>query len=386
MFGSYCKTDCQYCLSEGPIISQTFKLIVTDNIFVSGVRALLVLYIAWIGLAFMTGLAPFTQREGLMVIIKSSLIIAMIGPNSWDFFYQYLFAALIEGQQYLLQFLTYEWYALTSSTRSCIEWLSIVTAFDHLIDEISSGINWIRIFSMLFSGSFVGIIAMTFLIMGVAGAFFSIIKALISIVVAFISLTIFIVLFPLFITFILFKQTQEMARKWFKQVLIFALDPVVVCGALSVFIGVTIILLKMILGFTICSVCLFTVDLVVLKLCVPIKFVPVFTLHSPDSFYVPMLVMGGAFAFALMAHGLYVIPQIASDFLKQMIDVSAIATTGVAGITEIGATVTTSVSRTLSTISTVTGAVPNTIMTLLGRDEKSRQKREDEAQKEINEE
>ncbi len=380
LFGEKCNAnDCKYCSTTGSIVSQTFKLIVSDNIFVSAVRALLTLFVAWIGLSIALGMTKMQHKEGLLIIIKIGIVLTLISPTSWDFFYQYIFGVVIEGMQDLM---TIFFYRIPNAPYKevCLKWLPILISFDDLMDEFASSANWMRVLSLFFS-SLTGMVIALFLTISFCFAFLAIIQTLIMIIMALISIALMIILSPLFFSFLLFKQTSGMSRKWFKQTLIFVLQPVTLCGALSVFIGIVIILIKSMLSFTYCNVCFIKVNLIAFTMCIGNKPIPLFTLHSPDEFYIPMSMLSSILVLGALCHALYILPSLVSQIIGHIVDIGAVKLGQMGGATSIAGAITSPMRSVLG----ATMSPYNALMTLIGRDEKSRSMRRDIAEKKATE-
>ena len=59
------------------------------------VRGMLALHVLIMGISFMFGLYKDTRREVISRIMRIALVVALISPGSWDFFYRYLFDSLV---------------------------------------------------------------------------------------------------------------------------------------------------------------------------------------------------------------------------------------------------------------------------------------------------
>lgn len=374
------KPDCQYCGpgDSGSIVENTFRVLTKDSQLIAIVRALLLLFITWIGLSIALGLTKMQNKESILLIIKVGIITTLIGPNSWDFFYNVIFRAIFEGMQDLMNIFTYR-LPNAPAKAPCIQWLPIMVSFDDMLDQLKSDANWVRILSMLLS-SLSGMIFAIFLVVGFCFAFLAIIKSMLIIIMGIISISIMVITAPLFISFILFKHTSDMTKKWFKQLLIFMLEPVLVCGAVSLFISIMIILFKAIMSFTFCTVCFIKLDLIAFSLCVGHRPLPLFHMHSPDPFYTPMSVACGILILGLLCHTMYILPSMVSGVVQRIIEITAVSLEGTASFRNI----TTAIAKPIRGVSKAMTLRGDIISTITGRDEKSREERKQSVQDKAN--
>lgn len=391
LMGEYCNIDdteyctthkcgtpsCEYCSTTGSIVENTFKLIVTDSSFVLVIQALLVAFTTWIGLSIALGLTKMRNKDNIWLIIKFGIIFTLVSPNSWDFFYSILFKAMFNGMQELMATITYQVQDSTPKV-PCISWLPILVSFDDMLDQLKSEPNWARIFAMCMSNA-TGFVVAIFLIVGFCFAFLAVIKAMLIIITAIVGIALMIIISPLFISFILFKHTSDMGKKWLKQLLVFALEPVFVCAAMSLFIGIMIILFEAIFSFTFCKVCFIKLDLIAFSLCIGEKPLPLFAMHSPDVFYVPMSMLAAMLVLGGMCHTLYVMPSIVSSTVQRLIDFN---TSRLEGSASFGGMIS-SFTQPVQTVIRATTAPYDAVMLAIGRDDTSRKERKEEAQSKV---
>ncbi len=95
-----------------------YKALTKDFDYISSVRAVLALSIVLYGLMYMMGMKETDRTAFTNYIIKISLIFVLIGPNSWNFFYKYLFTVFINGTDEVVYYTSGQFADLISNQNS----------------------------------------------------------------------------------------------------------------------------------------------------------------------------------------------------------------------------------------------------------------------------
>lgn len=320
-----------------------YENVVAADAFLNIIRALILLYIAMTGLVFMIGLSPITQKEGIIRIFKLSLVLILISDNSWAFFSFYIFNFVIQGMRDLIVIFTY----YLGDTQPGIDYMPILGLLYDLIDITWSPLTWNKIeglllaslgsydqdaiMSMLITGYYLPKITLMTLFLAIIliiGCIFSTMAILRSLLVYLLSLfiiTIMIITAPLFLSFMLFSVTKEMFNAWLKQFLLSLMEPVLTFAAVSVFATIYLIVFKAVISYTACSECFLGIDLSIWQMCLVQIYYPLFTLHTPGPFYVPLLFLSEAVAVAILAHSMYVMVDLVSSLCELIIQFGSLS-------------------------------------------------------------
>lgn len=181
------------------------------------IKAALILYVIIYALTFLAGAIQITAKDLLTRIIKITLIVILIGDDSWNFFNNYLFNAFIKGTDYLMTNVV----GLTSST------VNIFGFIDPIFDKYTNGRFWGLLFIQLLqihNGlTFVAIITIYSLTL----YFRAILEVIIGYVIAYISLAVMISLAPLFIILVLFEKTKSIFDNWLSTLFSYMMQPTI---------------------------------------------------------------------------------------------------------------------------------------------------------------
>ncbi|WHQ46722.1 MAG: type IV secretion system protein [Candidatus Midichloria sp.] len=216
------------------IVPETFRRLVTDTNFVTAVIALLVFYIAFTGISFITGLAQMTQKETVIRTAKISIVTVLTSDRSWDFFNNYLFNLFTVGSlELVVRMAGLMNGSIQFNEQEFLNNPSIIfSIFDTPFRQLFSAQAWTKIASLIYANLFGFLIAIV-IIFAIAMYAICIAKVLMLYLVSVISLGIIFLVGHIFIYFILFPFTKQFFDSWFKQMLSFALQSVFVITAVA---------------------------------------------------------------------------------------------------------------------------------------------------------
>ena len=223
--------------NEG-LVQIIFKKIVSNNNYKFTVNAVLILYITISGILFVIGSIQMTQIELVTRVIKVVIISQLLtGDAAWDFFHNYLFVLFIEGWSTLKDIVVH-----AGSSGSGGDTLISIMLAPETFKKLSSVlfVNWL---GWLYIILYFLLLCFVFLV------FF---KATIIILSAELAVGLIIILAPIFLCFILFNFTMSIFQTWFKQLISFTLQPLILLTGLTF---ITVIIKHEIyasLGFTVC--------------------------------------------------------------------------------------------------------------------------------------
>lgn len=179
------------------------------------IKSALILYVMIYALTFLAGATQITAKDLLTRIIKITLIVILIGENSWSFFNDYLFSAFIEGTDYIMSNVS----GLTSSKSNIFGFI------DPIFDKYTNGRFWLLLFIQLLqihNGlTIVAIITIYSLIL----YFRAILEVIIGYVIAYIGLSVMISLAPFFIILVLFEKTKSIFDNWLSTLFSYMMQP-----------------------------------------------------------------------------------------------------------------------------------------------------------------
>jgi len=220
--GSTWFSDIVYTGAVLPITEEFHKF--TMNFYVKLVKnatlqriakAALVLYIVIYALTFLAGATQITAKDLIARIIKITIIVILMGEDSWNFFNNYLFKIFTEGTDYIIGNVV----GATGSKGNIFGFI------DPIFDKYGNKRFWLLLFTQLLqihNGlTFVAIVT----IYSLTIYFRAMLEVIISYVIAFVGLAVMISLAPFFIIMVLFEKTQTIFYNWLSTLFNYAIQP-----------------------------------------------------------------------------------------------------------------------------------------------------------------
>lgn len=263
---------------------------ITENVdFVAGVRAAMALSIVFFAFNYMVGLSRITQKEFIHFAIKMSFMITLIGPTSWEFFYQYLFTLFLEGTDNLLQIMTSQFQHIAASPIAAAPYnitqadinngvpnpgLIPGLSTDGGYDIVRSNFAFLnetmarffttetnmKILALMMSFP-IGFILGIMIYIAIAFFIFTVMKVLFVYLTSIIMISLLLFIAPIVIPFKMFKVTNSIFDKWLGQLISFSLQPVLLFTVLSIFNVFVFSTFYQLLSFDVCWSCVLSVDL-----------------------------------------------------------------------------------------------------------------------------
>jgi len=302
-------------------VQYLFNKMVADSGMMLTVRTLLVLYLTWTGLSFMVGIAQFTQKEAIGRVMKIAIVIALISPNSWEFFNTNFFKLFTDGSIELIARVT----APPDSSPAQIDALAkdpikIFETFSRPFKMIFSTQTWLKIVALVFAGP-LGFLLASLILFSIVIYAMAIVKAVLIYLISLIGMAVLLMLAPIFISFVLFQFTKQMFDSWIKHLLTFAFQPFIV----FVFIFVLNILLEMsirtTLGFTACKICWLSFTIPGIdSVCLIPGYTSLLNMHTPEATIgMPMHQIASVFNLMIISQAMYVFVDFGSRLAHQLI-------------------------------------------------------------------
>lgn len=238
LFGTSNLGGTDYHSSGTAIIPQIYKLVAANTGFVRAVQLMLTLYVIFSAIGFLMGSLELTQKEIVIRVVKVTIMTALIGPDSWDFFNKYLFIWFYDGASFIINIL----YQVAASGPGS----------SNPLDFFFSEEIFLKLFSLLLSTPTGWIFILLYLIMLVylVKIYFD---AAIVYMTAIIMVGVLICTSPIFIALALFQHTRSFFENWVKQIMAYSIQMILVYAGI---LFMTLILRNQIyntLGFATCS-------------------------------------------------------------------------------------------------------------------------------------
>jgi|GEM_PF-3910485 type IV secretion system protein VirB6 len=229
-----------------------YQSIVADSGFISLVNTLLVFYASINAILYMMGIIQSNKNELIIRLVKISIVVTLISPESWNFFNDYLFSMFIQGGKDISK-LVFDAAILTANNPilGTINLNShVVAVFDKLLPILFAEAVWIKIYALLFS-KYIGYSLI--IIISIFILTFAILKALVLLFVVIFQLALLLAIVPFFIIMILFNVTKELFDKWILQMM--ATTVMYILLSVAMILGIIIVFghLEKVMRFPACS-------------------------------------------------------------------------------------------------------------------------------------
>lgn len=236
-----------------PVKNTLFKAIpnIYNNLtggaeFIKTVQVCLILYIIFYAISFTVGLINASQTELVIRALKIGVMLALINPDSWDFFHRRLFLMFIDGGMWMLNNLT----GAVGSTDN---------PFFFVDDVLGQIFNEDMIFKLLAISMTlpVGLLYTLLIIDAVYTYIITVFTVILGVAMAMIGLALMLTIAPFCIAFFLFRDTQQIFKSWISALFRYALEPVFVLGGLLVINEMLSIMFHKITDVPVCWGCAF---------------------------------------------------------------------------------------------------------------------------------
>jgi len=304
------------------IVESVFSAYVVNSSFNLAIRACLVLYITVTGLLFLLGISPITQQEAIPRVLKFAFVALLLSPTAWQFLYQNCFRIFTDGTIEIIAFINgtvdlsavqnMENVALASSVSQQVSAIRLNVSqafaiFDILTDLFFNSNTWFKIIALAFS-TFIGFFLAVVMVISFGYALVGIFKAVLVYLTSMIGIAILLMVSPLFFTFLLFKTTKVIFDNWLKQLMAFAIQPIVVISGITLLSYMLIIAVYSTLGFTACRACILAINIpLVIDVCLLPSYYTLSSLFMPnEGFGSPLLLITPLFCLLILGQAIYV--------------------------------------------------------------------------------
>jgi type IV secretory pathway VirB6-like protein len=200
--------------------------------FVSYTRYFLTIYIILLSISFIFGIVTITQKDLMTSLLKITIIVTLISPQSFDFFNNYLFVMFQEGVSEIIVMMSPDKYKVLG-LQTLAE--KKILVFDALLYEYISPETFKKLLSLMASLTFTGFILCVVLFIIICSYVYYLIKAFLILLIVKITVGMLIILAPICFVASLFKFTKPLFDNWLNYMIRCALQPVfLIAGILLV--------------------------------------------------------------------------------------------------------------------------------------------------------
>lgn len=250
-FGSDANPHSVSSFREPGMIKQTFEHVINGTGYKLAVSSLLTLSIMFYAINFLIGNIKMTHHDLVVRVIKILIVSQLISNHSaWDFFYNNFFTYFIDGSQDLINIVKN-----TGGAGPGAASLISLMLSPHIFIKLSA-LPFVSVEAFGFSLAYAVIYFIVLLPLVFLGLFYSSVVYITCIVM----MGLIVCLAPIFLCFLLFETTKNLFETWMKQLMSYALQPLIVVTGVS--LGSIMIRhqIYQTLGFRVCKQDMFYVD------------------------------------------------------------------------------------------------------------------------------
>lgn len=225
------------------VMEMVYRTLVSNQDYITAVRAALSLYIIFYAFSIMFGSIKGIQTDAVIRMLKIGVIVTLISPNSWEFFYGSFFGAFTDGVQTIATLLLNPFGSFDPAS----PWYSV----DEVLRKLFSAETNSKILSTLMSNT-VGFIYIPLLYCTIFLFLLALLRAVLVAVVGVIAIGILIMIAPFFIVFMLFDRAKELFDEWMSQFFAFAIQQIILFAGLGMFIAIIVSFMERTIGYRVC--------------------------------------------------------------------------------------------------------------------------------------
>lgn len=198
-----------------------YNTIVFNPDFQGAARAALSLYIVMYGVMFMGGMTQISLQDFVLRAVKFGIVVALLAPDSWNFFYTYVGGAFQSSKDELI--------AIMSSI-AVGGVVGVVPQYpfavlDNAIAIVTSSKMAVTLVATFFTGPY-GLIFGLLIVMGLGSFASSLFQAMWVYLMSMVVTAFLFAIAPIFFTFLLFARTRNLFDGWLNQLVSATLQPV----------------------------------------------------------------------------------------------------------------------------------------------------------------
>ena len=210
---------------------------ITGFSFLTAVQGAMVLFIAFYGIAFMTGMVQLKFYDFAIRMIKFGIVAELLSPTSWLFFNDYVIKFFNGGTDDIINFMTGAngLFSNIPIAGGIMNGTGPFSALDGIISKVVSAKMFVTIlatFMTKYYGWFYGIL----LLMAIWSLLKAVMNAMWVYIMSLVIKTLLFGLAPIFIPTILFQRTRHIFDGWLNQIISASLQPILLFMFFAFFI------------------------------------------------------------------------------------------------------------------------------------------------------
>ncbi|WP_264374442.1 TrbL/VirB6 family protein [Wolbachia endosymbiont (group A) of Platycheirus albimanus] len=252
--------------SNDPAVAQAMfeNIAEKSTSFHNFVLSLLVLFVMISSLLYLFGVIRETKHDMLIRMMKITLVIVLISPGSFRFFYDHFLVLFVKGLEQLISVITN--FAPNMNTGSIAQGdeAKLFSFMEDMFNKFFAYSVWKKFAAFLHYQMWASLLMIPAIFIGIVLYFLLCLYAYIIFLSGFMGIAFLIAIMPLFLISILFSPLKSLFEGWIKFCISFCLQSIMIFTLLSLLASMIMNTFYRQLGFTVCYNKWFEV-----KLCAP---------------------------------------------------------------------------------------------------------------------
>lgn len=208
------------------------------------VLSLFVLFIVVSSLLYLFGMIQQTKHDMLIRMMKITLVVMLISPGSFRFFYDHFLVLFVKGLEQLISIITN--FAPNSNTDKLFGFM------ENMFNKFFADSIWNKFTAFFHYQMWASIFMIPAIFIGIVLYFLLCVYAYIIFLSGFVGIAFLIAIMPLFLISILFSPLKSLFEGWIKFCISFCLQSIMIFTLLSLFAAMIMNTFYRQLGFTVC--------------------------------------------------------------------------------------------------------------------------------------
>ncbi len=240
--------------SNDPAVAQAMfeNIAEKSTSFHNFVLSLLVLFVMISSLLYLFGMIRETKHDMLIRMMKITLVIVLISPGSFRFFYDHFLVLFVKGLEQLISVITN--FAPNMNTGSIAQGdeAKLFSFIEDMFNKFFAYSVWKKFAAFLHYQMWASLLMIPAIFIGIVLYFLLCLYAYIIFLSGFMGIAFLIAIMPLFLISILFSPLKSLFVGWIKFCISFCLQSIMIFALLSLLASIIMNTFYRQLGFTVC--------------------------------------------------------------------------------------------------------------------------------------
>ncbi|WP_341819255.1 type IV secretion system protein [Wolbachia endosymbiont (group A) of Brachyopa scutellaris] len=252
--------------SNDPAVAQAMfeNIAEKSTSFHNFVLSLLVLFVMISSLLYLFGMIRETKHDMLIRMMKITLVIVLISPGSFRFFYDHFLVLFVKGLEQLISVITNFAPNMNTGIIAQGDEAKLFSFMEDMFNKFFAYSVWKKFAAFLHYQMWASLLMIPAIFIGIVLYFLLCLYAYIIFLSGFMGIAFLIAIMPLFLISILFSPLKSLFEGWIKFCISFCLQSIMIFTLLSLLAAIIMNTFYRQLGFTVCYNKWFEV-----KLCAP---------------------------------------------------------------------------------------------------------------------